>query len=324
MTTTPTIALTSLSIQNFRGIDSLDLDFRRPDGQPNSLVVLAGPNGCGKTSVLEAALIAAGGSDLVTGRRGKAAIRSGAADYSISAQIDKGMFPWPARANSHESPASNSTLPHWYFSSWRAPELVGPIQVSMGRAGRKPRKNDTNRLKNIKRSLVDAAAFKDFKSRRKVVQSSYEDWITRINEAWRKFYPDDPSEFVVDLVEGSDENDLYAFDLFQLRPGGITLEVEALSAGQLELFLFLAALVLNDEREGIIFIDEPELHLDPQWHRLIVRSLVELQPRAQFIVATHSPEIYDAARSYERHFLVPDDDPRSYLWDEVGRFQGGG
>jgi len=117
-------------------------------------------------------------------------------------------------------------------------------------------------------------------------------------------------------VEGSDDKFAHALDVFLVKPGGQLLEVEALSAGQLELFLFLAALVLNDEREGIIFIDEPELHLDPQWHRLFIKTLVELQPRAQFIVATHSPEIYDAARSYERHFLVPEDDPRAWAWQE--------
>ena len=67
----PSIALTSLSIRDFRGIDRLDLDFRGPDGHPNSLVVLAGPNGCGKTAVLEAALILAGGVELITGLRGR-------------------------------------------------------------------------------------------------------------------------------------------------------------------------------------------------------------------------------------------------------------
>jgi predicted ATP-binding protein involved in virulence len=82
------------------------------------------------------------------------------------------------------------------------------------------------------------------------------------------------------------------------------------------LFLFLSELALNVKRQGIGFIDEPELHLDPQWHRLIMRSLRKLQPRVQLIVATHSPEIYDAAASYERHYLVPENDPRSWLWTQ--------
>ncbi len=63
----PQIALTSLKIRDFRGIEHLDLDFRGPDGLPNNLVVLAGPNGCGKTAVLEAALIAAGGVKIAVG-----------------------------------------------------------------------------------------------------------------------------------------------------------------------------------------------------------------------------------------------------------------
>ena len=314
----PTVALTHLSIRNFRGIESLELDFERPNGEPNSLVVLAGPNGSGKTAVLEAALIASGGAALVNKeRQGTKAVRFGASDYSINATFSTPTGNLQTTASSHHK-TLDSSIPYWYFSSWRAPELVGPVEVSMGRRGPKPRKSDTNRLKNIKRSLVDAAAFRDFKSRKQPIESSYEEWIAKINAAWTKFYPTEPGDFVVDLVEGAPEEKAHALDVFLVRPDGQLLEVEALSAGQLELFLFLASLVLNDEREGIVFIDEPELHLDPQWHRLIIRSLVELQPRAQFIVATHSPEIYDAARSYERHYLVPEDDPRSWLWRQAG------
>lgn len=83
----PNMGIASLSIRDFRGIDRLDLDFRGPDGHPNSLVVLAGPNGCGKTTVLEAALILVGGHELITGRRGRPAVRWGAENYEILADV---------------------------------------------------------------------------------------------------------------------------------------------------------------------------------------------------------------------------------------------
>jgi DNA repair exonuclease SbcCD ATPase subunit len=314
----PSIALASLSIRDFRGIDRLDLDFRGPDGLPNSLVVLAGPNGSGKTTVLEAALIAAAGHKLAVGPSGQRGVRKGAKDYEIEAEFDRGPvgLKFKTRATSEIVAEPPQPVQHWYFSSWRAPELVGPVDVTVGKAGRQPVKNDANRLKNVKRLLVNAAAKAHFRSGQRALLSRHRDWMDAINGAWSEFYPDRSGEFVVDLAD-SEQDEGGAFDVFHVRPDGTRLEVDLLSAGQLELFLFLAALVVNDDREGIVFIDEPELHLDPQWHRPIVRSLVRLQPRAQFIVATHSPEIFDSAQSYERHYLVPEDDPRSHLWRSI-------
>ena len=119
------------------------------------------------------------------------------------------------------------------------------------------------------------------------------------------------------MIDATAESGSGSFDVYLRTHKDDRLEVDLLSAGQLELFLFLSTLALNEGREGIIFIDEPELHLDPQWHRLILRSLMRRQPRAQLVVATRSPEIYDAAASYERHYLVPEDDPRAHLWRPV-------
>jgi Predicted ATP-binding protein involved in virulence len=41
--------------------------------------------------------------------------------------------------------------------------------------------------------------------------------------------------------------------------------------------------------EGIILIDEIDLHLHPRWQRNIVRRLRETFPKCQFILTTHSP-----------------------------------
>ena len=41
--------------------------------------------------------------------------------------------------------------------------------------------------------------------------------------------------------------------------------------------------------EGIVLIDEVELHMHPSWQRKVLRKLRETFPNIQFIITTHSP-----------------------------------
>lgn len=45
------------------------------------------------------------------------------------------------------------------------------------------------------------------------------------------------------------------------------------------------------ESEGIILIDEIDMHLHPSWQQQIVRQLKAAFPRLQFIMTTHSPQV---------------------------------
>jgi len=45
------------------------------------------------------------------------------------------------------------------------------------------------------------------------------------------------------------------------------------------------------EGDGIILIDELDLHLHPAWQRVIVSKLTEVFPNCQFVVSTHSSQI---------------------------------
>ena len=44
--------------------------------------------------------------------------------------------------------------------------------------------------------------------------------------------------------------------------------------------------------EGIVLIDEIDLHLHPAWQRMIVPNLINTFPNCQFIVSTHSPQVF--------------------------------
>lgn len=45
------------------------------------------------------------------------------------------------------------------------------------------------------------------------------------------------------------------------------------------------------EGEGVVLIDEIELHLHPKWQRMVIPNLAKVFPNCQFIISTHSPHV---------------------------------
>ncbi|MFK5970592.1 MAG: AAA family ATPase [Candidatus Marithrix sp.] len=83
---------------------------------------------------------------------------------------------------------------------------------------------------------------------------------------------------------------------------GTKLNINQLSAGEKMLLILVADLarrliVANPESDnplrgdGVILIDEIDLHLHPSWQRKIVPNLMKIFPNCQFIISTHSPLI---------------------------------
>lgn len=48
--------------------------------------------------------------------------------------------------------------------------------------------------------------------------------------------------------------------------------------------------------EGIVMIDEVDMHLHPQWQQMILPDLMRTFPRVQFIVTTHSPQVLSTVK----------------------------
>jgi predicted ATP-binding protein involved in virulence len=55
--------------------------------------------------------------------------------------------------------------------------------------------------------------------------------------------------------------------------------------------------------EGVILIDEIDLHLHPEWQREILRSLTKSFPNCQFFVATHSPQVISELETRSLYML---------------------
>jgi predicted ATP-binding protein involved in virulence len=57
--------------------------------------------------------------------------------------------------------------------------------------------------------------------------------------------------------------------------------------------------------EGIVLIDEIDLHLHPQWQREVIPALLATFPNLQFIVTTHSPQVLSKVKK-ESIFILED------------------
>ena len=82
---------------------------------------------------------------------------------------------------------------------------------------------------------------------------------------------------------------------------------DGLSSGQKEIISTLFLIWYHTKNKpSVVFIDEPELHLNAQWHRKFVNSLRSLAPQNQYIIATHSEDVMDSVDE-EFRILLSDD-----------------
>ena len=88
----------------------------------------------------------------------------------------------------------------------------------------------------------------------------------------------------------------------EVKKNGKKFTIDQLSDGEKCLIAMIGDLarrmaIANPVREnplygdGVVLIDEIDLHLHPKWQRIVVSRLVEVFPNCQFIISTHSPHV---------------------------------
>ena len=313
-----------LELSDFRGIKSLSLELCDPGGNPLDLAVVAGPNGCGKTSVLEACLIALGYGPLPEGKeKAEYNVREQGGDFRITLLVQTGSgndlnIEHSKNTRGHDDADSEngpraelSRAAFEYFSSWREPKLVGSLPVTAGKPGKRPKPNKENRLWILKQDLINLTAHQAFLERGQqlsLMGDREESVFERINSAWKLFYPRKDQRFVAEPVSEDWEK---GFDLFlKEADGDFKISVDKLSAGEIEVLTMLGWFAIRKSPIDILFIDEPELHLHQSWHRVILKALRKVLPDTQIVCATHSPEVLDSVDFYQRFTLLEESDPR--------------
>ncbi|MFO0610571.1 MAG: AAA family ATPase [Polyangiales bacterium] len=301
---------TSLTLSNYRGFASLTLNLDRP------LTVLAGVNGVGKTTLLEALVQLAsvmlmrplrttgseldfpGDADIRIGED-RALLRVSATHEGESATwevecvrkrelgISPGVFVW----RSADTPAV------LYFPATRT--------VARGHGPFQPQEHDDERHPMYRDWLSGprggfASFFRWFKER--------EDVENEQKVARTDFSHEDPHlaairRAVASMLPGFTGLRVQRDPLhLVVRKDATLLLLDQLSEGERDLLVMVADIarrlcLANPTApdplasEAVVLIDEVELHLHPAWQRMVVGALQRTFPRCQFIVTTHSPQV---------------------------------
>jgi len=72
---------------------------------------------------------------------------------------------------------------------------------------------------------------------------------------------------------------------------GKKMSVRGFSSGEKQLIIILGEALLQQSTPWIYITDEPELSLHVKWQEKLVESLRKLNPKAQIVCATHSPDV---------------------------------
>lgn len=315
--------LSKIMLENFRGIKSLELPF------DNQLTVISGANGAGKTTILDAVVLMLSWVIART-RNAKSPgkniteqdINNGANDSVISVMTTDSEN-WslaktrPARKVRQVSdisqlkPYANALREALGDSQCAIPLFCYyPVTRAVGNISLKIEKNHKfDQLDAWQDALGGSANFKHFFSwfrQREDLENENRSYLDSPNKPQGWEFPDRQ----LSAVRQALKQFLPEFADFKVRrnplrmtafKNGEELSVEQLSDGEkcmLSLIgdiarrLAIANPIGNNPLagQGIIMIDEFDLHLHPQWQRRIIRQLPNVFTRCQFIVTTHSPQ----------------------------------
>jgi len=334
--------IVGLEVRGFRRFQAgAKFEFRTPGNSPPDALIVAGPNGSGKSSFLESILFALGRDHLLHRQlHGEHRLRwlrdAVTSNIHVSLRLHVASAPgtvlgtrtpltleiirstsgWSVSEAGESKPFSDdqnvirsllADLPVEWFSSWRQPYLVGstaPMSVQPDGIG-----DEMGRLWRVKQRIIDERTRGAFlRDSDGAGLTRDREWLDKLTKSWWALRGEDRSRFIV-AADPTDESERH-FDIFLQRwiSNDIGYDdvcpIDQLSSGELE-WLALAGTLITDNSDGIVLVDEPELHLNPEWQARILPALRGVAPTAQLIVATHADAPWDQAYSFERLLLQP-------------------
>lgn len=303
-----------IEIKNFRGLRHWEWKLQPPE----DCLVLFGPNGCGKTTVLDAVLMAFGRNNLV----GRAWPEG--QDWKIELEIEgeNGLrYKICKTPDAKECKCVNPPTPFsgcettrfsyfehvLYVPSWRHPNLSGSIGVNFDSDSDSPAGSDDAKLTDLESYFFDYIPYKDLAQVKQQLvnlksasafdaraKRHADEIFAQLNDIWDLFYPSAGLAFEAMMVPNRPNNNPL-FDVYMTHENGnARIPVDGLSSGEIDIFTLMANVFLEEPQYELIVFDEPELHLHQQWRKAMLPALRKAAPNAQIIAASHSAEIWNS------------------------------
>ncbi len=310
--------ITRIVVHNFRAIADLDLEFPRPQSEESAWLVLLGDNGIGKSSILQAvaltlmddqqrgALDLDASSFVRTGQKhGSVAVHLSSDPAPCTLTFRRGKRTFTCTAPTHQTPALLG------YSATRLPprgEHRPPIESGRVRATHLfdpflPLRDAPSWLMLLPRQPFGFCA-KGIKD----LLLSEEDAILRRRRgkdgrAIVRLQASGTMHATTDLSDGYQSMLALVVDIMATTRDIKSTQKEAWPR--------------PEELEGIVLIDELDVHLHPRWKAEITTRLRRVFPRVQFIVTTHDPLVLLGTRSGEVRVMRRDEETKQVRVDQV-------
>lgn len=306
--------INSLTINGIGGIKHLDLDFK--DG----LNVICGANGIGKSTILN---IIADAFNAGYNSKLKRNALCNNGHYLIDIYINKIC---PSKKiqvaikyfDPEKSDSFYKELPIKDFLFFDIKRNIDYIHLNS--ISRDPNRND-NSIPNMVRTGIQANDIKNwFINRYMFIDKNNSLTSEQINN----FKLAQESFSVLDNTIKFNTVKANTFDIMLSTPNG-DIYFEYLSSGYKSCIYIILGIIKELEYrynenpinvnnfDGIVAIDEIDLHLHPIWQAGLVKALKEIFPHVQFILTTHSPSVLQSLEKDEIIALGYDKNNNTYI-----------
>ena len=269
--------LRKLHIEDYKMFKDFDISFVDKDDKPLDIIVLAGVNGSGKTSLLE--YVYKTFEYDFTKLNGRILLDT--------SDLEDSFLPHHFEIEGH----SSKTL----LSKYEPDIALEKASLLFHNISYIPVGKDN--IDNIKETI-----------RQKYIDRAFE--IDKPSEALKEL-----QNYIAKIFDGLNLTFNLASINYNKKEvlfkdnNGVEFDIDALSTGEKTLLSKVLYLYFEGYENKIILIDEPELSLHPSWQNKVLKIYENfaLKNSCQIIIATHSPHIIASAKNEYLRFLIKED-----------------